>query len=133
MMTRDFAQRTRTRVAEARAVLTRLRETLRQLAKIDKQHAADRTRLYDKLGEIADDVVEKLPEEATEFDVDRAYTIQEEINGLASEVDEVSLAGSAIEDLNAQLGDAIKDIYESLKVAEIQLAKVDRLGTKLGV
>ena len=137
MMTRDFAERTRTRFAETRAVIARLREAskeaIRQVAKIDKQHAADRGRIYDRLGRLVDDVVDKLPEEASETDVESAHAIQEQINDLSADVDEISLAGSTIEDLGGMLGDAIDEIYTHLKAAESQLTKVDRLGAKLGI
>ena len=137
MMTKDFATRTRARVSEARVALTRLRdvgrETIKQLAKIDKQHLTDRGRLYDKLGQLADDVVDKLPEEAADPDLDRAFALQEQINDLASEVDEVALAGSSVEDLGALFGDAVNEIYKSLKESEAQLAKVERIGAKIGV
>lgn len=137
MMTRDFAQRTRARITEAREALTRLhaanKETLRQLARINKQHVTDRARTCAKLGELAEDVVVKLPAEATETDVDRAYALQEEVVAIASEVEEVSLAENAIEDLGAALGDQLKEIYVSLKDAEVQLSKMERLGAKLDV
>lgn len=136
MIIRDFAERTRARITEVRAVLAALRETqknaIKQLAKIDKQHIADRTRVYDRLGQLADDVVAKLPEEAADADSDRAYAIQEQINDLSADVDEISLAGSSTDDLNA-LGDMINEIYASLKETETQLAKVERLGTKIGI
>lgn len=137
MMIRDFAERTRARIAETRAVVTKLREAnkdaVRQLTKIDKQHVADRTRVYDRLGQLADDVVGKLPEEASDADTEHAYAIQEQINDLSSDVDEVSLAGSSIEDLGGMLGDTINEIYAHLKEAETQLAKVERVGTKIGI
>lgn len=137
MLIRDFVERTRARVVETRAVVVKLRElgkeAIRQVEKIDKQHNADRARVYDRLGQLAEDIVDKLPEGATIADSDRAHAIQEQINELSSDVDEVSLAGSSVEDLGAILGDAIKEIYALLKEAEIQLAKVDRLGTKIGV
>ena len=134
MMTRDFARRTRERIAETRAALTRLRElsreTVKQLAKLDKQHAADRDRVYAKLGELADDVVDKLPEEAAN-NSDRAYALQEQINDLAAEVEEISLAST--EDLGGMIGDTVSEAYASLKDAEVQLSKIERLATKLGV
>ena len=137
MLTRDFAERTRTRFAETRAAIARFREAIkeaiRQVAKIDKQHVADRGRVYDRLGQLADDVVDKLPEEASEADAERAHAIQEQINDLSSDVDEISLAGSAVEDLGGMLGDTINEIYARLKEAESQLAKVERLGAKLGI
>ena len=136
-MTRDFAQRTRERIAETRAALSRLREvnkkTLKQLAKIDKQHVADRSRLYDRLSELAEDMINKLPEEASEADSERAYALQEQINDLATDVEEISLAGSAREDLNSLLDEAIRDAYTSLKQSEADLSKAERLGTKLGI
>ena len=137
MMTRDFAARTRERIAEARAALSRLRElnkeTLKQLAKIDKQHVADRSRLYDRLGELADDMISKLPEEASEADSERAYVLQTQINDLAADVEEISIAGSALEDLNSMLDEAVRDAYASLKQSEADLSKMERLGTKLGI
>jgi methyl-accepting chemotaxis protein len=137
MLTDDFAERARSRVAEARAALARLREAIKegtkQLAKIDKQHTSDRARVYDRLGQLADDVVEKLPEEATDADVDRAHVIQKQIHDVASSVEEVSLAGNEVEDLAGVLGDAISEIYARLKEAETQISEVERLGTKIGV
>lgn len=137
MITRDFAERTRSRITKMRAVIAKLREAhkeaVRQLTKIDKQQVADRTRVYERLGQLADDVVDKLPEEATDSDSDRAHTIQEQINDLSSDVDAVSLAGSSVEDLGGMLGDTINEIYAHLKETETQLAKVERVGTKLGI
>ena len=137
MMTRDFTERTRARIAETRAAIAKLREAskdvIRQVTKIDKQHTADRTRVYDRLGQLADDVVDKLPEEASDADADRARAIQDQINDLAADVEEIFLAGSAVEDLGGMLGDTINEIYTSLKEAEAQLTKVERLGATLGI
>ena len=137
MMTRDFSQRTRERIAETRAALSRLREVnkemLKQLAKIDKQHVADRSRLYDQLGELAEDMIEKLPEEASDSDSERAYALQEQINDLADVVEEIAIAGSTLEDLNSMLDEAVRDAYASLKQSEADLSKMERLGTKLGI
>jgi len=120
-----------------RAVIAKLRDVskdaIRQVTKIDKQHTADRGRVYDRLGQLADDVVEKLPEEASEPDVERAHAIQAQINDLSAEVEEIALAGSTIEDLGGMLGDTINEIYAHLKEAESQLAKAERLGAKLGI
>ena len=136
-MTSDFTERARARVAETRAVITKLRDTskeaIRQLAKIDKQHVADRVRVSERIGQLADDVVDKLPEDADETAVDRAYVIQEQVNDLASDLDEVSLASSTVEDLEGTLSDTIKEIYAALKEAESQIAKVERVGIKLGI
>lgn len=136
-MTRSFSERTRARIAEARAALAKLRETsketIRQLAKLDKQHAADRDRLYEKLGEIANDVVDKLPEEATDSDSDRAYVIQAQVNDLAADVEEISLAASTIEDLGDMIRDAVDEAYASLKETEARLAKVEWIAAKLGI
>lgn len=136
-MTLDFAARSRARVAEIRAALTKLRElsreTRKQLAKIDKQHVADRSRVYDRIGRLAEDLVDKLPEDASDTDSDRAYALQEQINDLASDVEEISLASSAVEDVDGMLGDALREAYASLKESEVQLAKVERLGTTLGI
>jgi hypothetical protein len=144
MIIRDFSERTRARLAETRArlaetraVVAKLRElskgVILQVEKINKQHVADRTRVYDRLGQLADDVVDKLPEEATKADADRAYVIQGQINDLASDVDEVSLAGTALEDLSNVLADLTKEIYTHLKEAEVQLSKVERVGAKIGI
>jgi len=137
MITGDFVQKTRARIAEMRAVLGKLRdahkEAVRQLSKIGKQHTSDRTRVYDRLGQLADDVVEKLPEETPEAAVDEAYALQEQINDLAGDLDEVSLASSSIEDLTGTLADTCNEIYASLKEAEAQLSKVERGAAKLGV
>ena len=137
MITRDFSERTRARLAETRAVVAKLRElskgVILRVEKINKQHVAERTRVYDRLGQLADDVVDKLPEEATKADADRAYVIQGQINDLASDVDEVSLAGTALEDLSNVLTDLTKEIYEHLKEAEVQLSKVERVGLKIGI
>lgn len=136
-ITSDFAERSRARIAETRSVITKLRdaskEAVRQLAKIDKQHVADRVRVSERVGQIADDVVDKLSEEADDTAFDRAYVIQEQVNDLASDLEEVSLASSSVEDLEGLLSDTIKEIYASLKETESQLAKVERVGTKLGI
>jgi hypothetical protein len=135
-MTSDFAQRTRARVAEARAALTKLREvgkeTVRHLTKIDKQHASDRDRLSSKLGELADDVIDKLPEAAAS-DLDRARALQEQINDLAGDVEEISFGGGALEDLGGYLHDTINETYASFKAVEVQLSTMERLATKLGI
>lgn len=137
MLTDDFAGRTRVRIASARAALAKLRNAskvaIRQLAKINKQHAADLGRVYDALGQLADDVVEKLPEEAADADVDRAHAIQEQINDLAAAVEEISLAGGEVTDLASSIDTAIGEIYARLKEAEAQLGQVTRLGAKIGV
>lgn len=136
-MTQDFARRTRARIAATREAIAKLheagKETMRQAAKIDKQHATDRERVYDHLGQLADDVVDKLPAEASSTDADQARAIQDRINDLASNVEEVSLAGSAFEDLGGVLNDTIKGVYTALKEAESQLAKMELLGVKLGI
>ncbi len=137
MITRDFAERTRLRITEMRAIIAKLRETnkeaIRQLTKIDKQHDADRTKVYDRLGQLAEDVTDKLPEEAADADVDRAYALQEQVNDVAADVEETSLAGSYLEDLPGQLKDAFDEIYGSLKSAEAQITKVERAGAKLSI
>jgi len=136
-MTSDFAERSRARITETRLVIAKLRdaskEALRQLAKIDKQHVADRGRVSERIGQLAEDVVDRLPEEADDAAFDRAYVIQEQVNDLASDLDEVALASSTIEDLEGALSDTIKEIYAALKEAESQIAKVERVGTKLGI
>lgn len=136
-MTSDFAERSRARITETRLVITKLRdaskEALRQLAKIDKQHVADRGRVSERIGQLAEDVVHRLPEEADDAAFERAYVIQEQVNDLASDLDEVALASSTIEDLEGALSDTIKEIYAALKEAESQIAKVERVGTKLGI
>ena len=109
------------------------KEAIRQVAKIDKQHVADQGRVYDRLGQIAEDVVDKLPEAAADADSDRARVLQDQVNDLAADVDEVSLVGSSVEDLGGMLSDTIKEIYMSLKEAESQLSKVERLGAKLSI
>lgn len=136
-MTSDFAQRSRARIVKARRVLAALREAgktaAKQLAHLHAQHAADLGRVYDRLGLLADDVVDKLPEEASDGDADRAHAIQEQIHDAAAAVEEVSLAGSAVEDLGGVLGDAIGDAYALLRKAEAQISEVERLGAKLGI
>ena len=136
-MTSDFAERSRARITETRAVIAKLRdaskEAIRLLAKIDKQHVADRSRLYDQLGELAEDMIEKLPEEASDADSERAYALQEQINDLAADVEEIGIAGSTLEDLNSMLDEAIRDAYASLKQSEADLSKMERLGAKLGI
>lgn len=136
MLTQDFAQRTRGRLVEIRAALTKLREanreTIKLLTKLDKLHVADRTRLYERLGELAEDVVDKLPEEASDADFEHAYVIQEQINDLAAEIEEVSIAGTAVEDLGDD-DETVREAYASLKESEAQLAKMERLGAKLSL
>jgi hypothetical protein len=133
MITEDFVQRTRGRIAEVRAVLSKLSDAHKALSKIAKQQDSDKLRVYDRLGQIAEDVVEKFPEEAPDAELEKAYVIQEQINDLAGDLDEISLASYQIEDLVGTLGDAIKEIYKSLKETEVQLGKADRVGAKLGV
>ena len=137
VITRDFAERTRARVAETRAALSRLKEVsrdaIKQLDKINKQHTADRTRVYEKMVQLGDDLVEKLPDDASDEDSDRAHALQEEVHALASEVEEVGGTASAVEDLESLLVDAVREAFAALKEAESQLTKVERLGAKLGV
>lgn len=137
MLTDDFVRRTRERTAETRATLARLREltkeTIKQLTKINKQHVTERDRLYTKLGQLADDVVDKLPEEAADSDYDRARVLQDQINDLAADLEEVSLSASAAEDLGGLAKDTIDEAYSSLRETEAQLIKVERLAAKLGI
>jgi hypothetical protein len=134
---KDFAERTRSRITEIRGVLVKLRETskdsIKQIAKIDKQHVADRGRIYDLLGKLADDLVEELPEEASDVDIEHAYALQEPINDLSADTEEISLLGMAGEDLETSVSEAISGIYNSLKEAERQLAKVQSLSRKLNI
>ncbi len=141
MLTQDFVQRTRVRVAEARAALTKLRdvgkETVRQLTRIDKQQDAERERLYDTLGKLADGVYDALPEEpetkdpAWEREFERASALQDEVGNLASDVEEVSLHFD-MEALGTLL-DEVAGFYKGLKETESQLSKVERVGAKLGI
>jgi chromosome segregation ATPase len=137
MITGDFVQRTRARIVAARAALAKLRdaskEALREVTRLDKQHTSDKTRVYDQLCKLADDVIDKLPEEAAEADSDRVYEIHEQINNVASEVDEVSFTSSSVEDMASGLKDMIDDVYARLKDAESQLSVVAREGAKIGV
>lgn len=134
---KDFAGRTRSRLAEARAVLNKLRaahkEAVKQLAKINKPHTSDVDRVSERLGQLADDISVELPEAASDTDVDRAHVIQEQIHAVANDVEEVSLAGYMVEDFAEQLNEAINEFYAHLKEAETQLGKVERLSTKIGV
>lgn len=134
MITNDFTQRTRTRIAEMRVTLAKLREAhkdaSRQLTRVAKQHDADKTRVQERLGKLADDVVE-LPEEVPETELDNAYEVQEQVHKLAADVEELFLVNS-LEDLGDML-DTISELYADLKKAETQLAKVESFGTKLGV
>ena len=136
-MTRDFSQRTRERIAETRATLTKFRaqsgEAFKQIMKISKQQAADRTRLYEKIGALAEDIVDKLPEEATDDDAYQARSLQDQLNDLASEVDEIALSEDATQDLKSMLDEAIRETYDRLKETEIQLSKMERLGAKLRI
>ena len=137
MLTQDFARKTRERTVETRAALTRLREltkeTIKQLAKINRQHTAERDRLATKLSQLADDVVDKLPEEAAEDDYDRARAIQDQVNDLASDVEEISLAASAIEDFEVLAKDTVDEAFASLRETDMQLAKIERLAAKLAL
>ena len=137
MLTDAFEQRTRERVVEIRAALAKFRElakgTVKQIGKISKQHVAERTRLYDTLGELADDVVAKLPDDVPESEYDRASKLQDQINDLAGEVEEVTLLENAIEDLAAIAKDTIDEAYTSLREVETQIAKVGRHAAKLGI
>jgi hypothetical protein len=129
------------RVAEARAVLTKLRdvakETVRQLTRLDKQQTAERVRLYETLGKLADGVYDALPEEpetpdpSWERDFERASALRDEVENLAGNVDEISLHVDT-EVLANVLGE-IAGFYDGLKETEAQLSKVERVGAKLGI
>jgi hypothetical protein len=134
---KDFAERTQGRITETRAALVKLRKTskdsIQQIAKIAKQHGVDRGRIYDRLGKLADDLVEKMPEEASDVDIERAYALQEPINELLADIEEISLLGMTGEDFETSVSEAISGIYNSLKEAERQLAKVQSLSRKLNI
>ena len=141
VLTQDFAKHTRARVSEARAALTKLRdvakETLRQLVKLDKQQDAERTRLYEALGKLADGVFDALPEEpetkdpAWDREFERASALQDEVGDLASSVDEISLHID-MDALSSLLGE-IAGFFKGLKETEAQLSKVEGAGSKLGI
>ena len=137
MLTDAFEQRTRERVVEIRAALAKFRElakdTVKQIGKISKQHVAERTRLYDTLGELADDVLAKLPDNVPDSEYDRASKLQDQINDLAGEVEEISMLENAVEDLAAIVKDAIDEAYTGLREVEVQIAKVGRHAAKLGI
>ena len=137
MLTEDFARRTKERIAEIHATLTRFRElsrrAVKQLTKLNKQQIADRDRIYAKLGALADDVVNKLPEEATALDSDRAYELQEQINDLAADVEEISLAERSTEDLADLISSGLDDAHASLRETAAQLSKIERLAAKIGI
>lgn len=135
-LTRDFATRTRARVVEVRAALAKLRdlgkETGKHLERLSRQQAADQERVASRIGALADDVVDKLPEEATDADRDHAYVLQEQINDLAGGLEEISLASDAVDDLRG-LADTINDAYGALREAEAQLKRVEQMAGKLGI
>jgi len=138
MITEAFVQRTRARIAEARAVLTGFRvahkEAVQQLTKIAGKQTSDTERLYDKLGDLAEDVVNKLPDEAEESDFEKAREIQEQINDLASEVEELSLGRSAIEDLGGDLAkDLVSQVFVKIKELETELSAMERRAAKLKI
>lgn len=135
--TADFALRTRGRIAEMRAALTHLRDlgrsTSRQLAKLAKQQSADGTRLSDRLGVLADGATSDLPDNAPDAEFDRAFARGEQIGDVAGAVEEISLAGGAVDDLSAALGDAVGDVFAGLREAEAQVAALERAAAKLGL
>ena len=108
--TKEFAGRSKERAAEMRSLLTRLKasgsEIVGQLAKIEREHAADRRRTYDKLSLMADDD-DALQDEAARV---------EEIGGLLD-----------VYDLGQGIADAIDDAYAVLKSATSSLASLSRL------
>jgi hypothetical protein len=120
-----------------RAAIIKLRdvgkETLRQVVKIDKQFVADRTRVYDRLGQLAEDVISELPEDVSDADYEQASKVQDQIEDLSADLEAISLTGGALEDLQTALGDALDEIFARLKEAEAQVTEVERLGVKLGV
>ena len=137
MLTDTFEQKTRERVTEIRAALAKFRElakdTVKQISKISKQHVTERARLYDALGELADDVIAKLPDDVPDAEYDRASKLQDQINDLAGEVEEITLLENAIDDLAAVAKDTIDEAYASLREVETQIAKVGRHAAKLGI
>ena len=137
MLTDTFEQKTRERVTEIRAALAKFRElakdTVKQISKISKQHVTERTRLYDTLGELAEDVLAKLPDDAPDGEYDRASKLQDQINDLAGEVEEITLLENAIEDLAAVAKDTIDEACASLREVEAQIAKVSRQAAKIGI
>jgi gas vesicle protein len=137
VLTDAFEQRTRQRVVEIREALAKFRElakdTVRQISKISKQHVTERTRLYDTLGALADDVLTKLPGDVPDDEYDRASKLQDQINDLAGDVEEISLLENAIEDLVAIAKETVDEAYASLREAETQLAKVTRQAAKIGI
>jgi gas vesicle protein len=137
VLTEAFEQKTRERVTEIRAALAKFRElakdTVKQISKISKQHVAERTRLYDTLGELADDVLAKLPDDVPDGEYDRASKLQDQINDLAGDVEEISLLENAIDDLAAVTKDTVDEAYASLREVEAQIAKVARQAAKIGI
>lgn len=137
MLIKDFAERTRARIAEAREIMTKLREArgaaIKLLVKLDKQHSSDRDRLSNTLSRFADDVYDPLPEEPSEAEFEHASKLQDRLLELAGEVDEVSLASSSIEELGQMLNDTLRETASRLKEAEQLLVKVERLGARLKV
>lgn len=136
-LTKEFALRSRQRVAQARAMILKLRdtskETFAQLKKLDKQYAADRARLGDQLGILADGVIGKLPEDATEADDQRALALEAQIADLQSAVEETSFGGF-FEDLERGIREMLNDDgLKSLKATDEQIAHLEKLGAKLGI
>jgi len=138
MIATDFAKRTRARVAEARAALTKFhtayKEATKQLAKIAKVHIPDKDHVYDKLGSLAEDVVDKLPEEAEEEDLDKAYALQEKVRKVADALEDIDIGANEIEELGSDAtSDPIERVFESLKESEKNLAALERLAAKLKI
>lgn len=136
-MTGDFAKRARGRVADVRSIVSAFRsqssETLRQVTKIQKAFAADRERLLEQLGSLANDVVEKLPGEATSADAAQARVLQAQIEDLAASIEDLAFAESALDDLRGAISDTLSEIYTALKATETHVAAVERGGTKIGI
>ena len=135
--TADFAARTRARIAEMRAVLTEFRDlggaATKRLSKLAKQQAADSNRVYGRLGALSDDATSDLSDDASDAELERAYARGEQINEVAADVEEISLAGGAVEDLAAVVRDAVDDVFSGLREAEAQVSALERAAAKLGL
>jgi hypothetical protein len=136
-MTSEFVQRSRERLAVTRALLLELRktsaETFAKIEKISRQQTADGKRLGDRLGKLAEDVPGKLPDDASDADMNLAYELKDEIEGMAGTVEEVHLGGF-VEDVQRALRELLdEDALKPLKSIGEQLTQLEQLGAKLGI
>lgn len=137
MLVKEYVQRERARVAATRTLITEFHKTVKstfqQLAKINKQHTADKEHVVKQLTDLANAVVAKLSPEASDDDVDQASELQSEINDLAMELEDIALTDTDIESLGADLKSMIGDVEPGFKGVLPKLSALERAAAKVGV